>query len=371
MNITIFIGPTEGFGKLIPQVEKYETFKNFIDKHDKELRTHIHKQDGVDAPSPDLNIKEYIENLVIFSEDYSTVQEHAIQSFVPLLDFAQISNLFLQNPPDSVKIQLERKFKNIKIQKYKYKSIDLTFLKKIDKKFDNCIIGQPKVKTKLLSSLYSLTKNCDKQIKTILFYGPSGVGKTETAKFLSRQLNEKLFREQMSMYQNGEFQSYLFGEKHNQDSFAKRLGNRKSNIILLDEFDKCNPVFHSAFYQLFDEGVFKDKNYKIELTNSIIICTSNYLNRAEIKQHLGEPIYSRFDSIIEFSPLSNNDKVKILNSEFNNYYKKLDKNEKKLLAKDNLINILLKEGLRINNIREMKTFISDLVDTSLVQTIFS
>ena len=91
MNITIFIGPTEGFGKLIPQVEKYETFKNFIDKHDKELRTHIHKQDGVDAPSPDLNIKEYIENLVIFSEDYSTVQEHAIQSFVPLLDFAQIS----------------------------------------------------------------------------------------------------------------------------------------------------------------------------------------------------------------------------------------------------------------------------------------
>lgn len=41
MNITIFIGPTEGFGKLIPQVEKYETFKNFIDKHDKELRTQI------------------------------------------------------------------------------------------------------------------------------------------------------------------------------------------------------------------------------------------------------------------------------------------------------------------------------------------
>src|SRR5574344_1536344 len=110
---------------------------------------------------------------------------------------------------------------------------------------------------------------------------------------------------------------------------------------------------------------------KIKITNSIIICTSNYLNRAEIKQHLGEPIYSRFDSIIEFSPLSNNDKVKILNSEFNNYYKKLEKNEKKLLAKDNLINILLKEGLRINNIREIKTFISDLVDTSLVQTIFS
>ncbi len=67
---------------------------------------------------------------------------------------------------------------------------------------------------------------------------------------------------------------------------------------MLDEFDKANPVFHSAFYQLFDEGVYEDQNHKVNLDYVIIICTSNYKTESEIKEQLGTPIFNRFDAVI-------------------------------------------------------------------------
>ncbi len=80
------------------------------------------------------------------------------------------------------------------------------------------------------------------------------------------------------------FQIIFFGGKHNQKSFAKDLLARDSNVILLDEFDKANPVFHSAFYQLFDEGVFEDQNYKVDVRHAVIFCTSNYHSEDEIEK---------------------------------------------------------------------------------------
>lgn len=77
------------------------------------------------------------------------------------------------------------------------------------------------------------------------------------------------------MYQNNESANYLFGGKYNEKSFAKDLIGRDSNVILLDEFDKAYSVFHSAFYQLFDEGIYEDQNYKVDVRHALIICTSN------------------------------------------------------------------------------------------------
>lgn len=51
-----------------------------------------------------------------------------------------------------------------------------------------------------------------------------------------------------------------------------------------NEFDKAHPMFYSAFYQLFDEGVYTDKFYDVNLDNVVIFCTSNYLNENEIRK---------------------------------------------------------------------------------------
>lgn len=106
------------------------------------------------------------------------------------------------------------------------------------------------------------------------------------------------------MFHSNEFAPYLFGGRHTGDSLAKDLMERESSVILFDEFDKPNPLFHSAFYQLFDEGIYEDRNYRAEVKNAVIICTSNYASAEEARERLGAPLFARFDAVIEFRPLS-------------------------------------------------------------------
>lgn len=368
-KINIFYGPYEEFKQELP--EDYINLIDYVYQTDKKHRD-IQLYQNQDSRS-----KEYkkfdIENLVAFSDNYANLSEHAIQAFVSLLTEDNVSNLYLQNPPYQIVSQLEKKWGDITEKKtYSYKKITSSFLKNINKQFDKKIIGQPQVRERLLATLYSLTKSkSDKKICVVLFYGPSGVGKTETAKFLSKLMNnKKIFREQMSMYHNDEFSSYLFGGKHSQDSFAKRLLNRKSNVIVLDEFDKCNPIFHSAFYQLFDEGIFKDKNYRVDLTNSIIICTSNYLDVSAIKQNLGEPIYSRFDAIIPFKELSLEDKQTILNNELTSELSKLSKKERKIIDAIELKAHLTQHIHKLENVRKIKNLVRDSINLRIIRKMF-
>ncbi len=75
-----------------------------------------------------------------------------------------------------------------------------------------------------------------------MFYGPSGVGKTETARCLSEAVGGELTRVQFSMMQTQEAYEYLFGAEHSKASFARGLLARESNVVLIDEFDKVDPA---------------------------------------------------------------------------------------------------------------------------------
>ena len=187
----------------------------------------------------------------------------------------------------------------------------------------------------------------------LLFYGNSGIGKTETAQFLTEKIGGQILRKQFSMYQNNESANYLFGGKYNEKSFAKDLIGRDSNVILLDEFDKAYSVFHSAFYQLFDEGIYEDHNYKVVVNKAIIVCTSNYKTIDEIKEHLGLPIYNRFDSIIKFDDLPDMAKEKIAEREIERLKKDYDIEDRELFDK-------IKEGaVTQSNAREIKHLIKE------------
>ena len=58
-------------------------------------------------------------------------------------------------------------------------------------------------------------------------------------------------------------------------------------------FDKVNHSLYNAFCQPFDEGIFADTNYEVDIRNGILILTSNFATEAEIKQGLGTAMYSR------------------------------------------------------------------------------
>lgn len=188
-------------------------------------------------------------------------------------------------------------------------------IRSINIEFDKRVIGQQAVKEQILKAIFPIMNNVQCKPIVLLFYGNSGIGKTETAQFLTEQIGGKILRKQFSMYQNNEFANYLFGGKYNEKSFAKDLIARDSNVILLDEFDKAYSVFHSAFYQLFDEGIYEDQNYRVDVRHAIIICTSNYKSKDEIKEKLGDPIFNRFDGVIKFEDLSQEAKKMIATKE--------------------------------------------------------
>jgi ATP-dependent Clp protease ATP-binding subunit ClpB len=135
----------------------------------------------------------------------------------------------------------------------------------------------------------------NKPIAVFLFLGPTGVGKTETAKALAEQLfnDEKaLIRIDMSEYSEAHSVARLIGappgyvgyEEGGQLTEAVR--RRPYTVVLLDEIEKANPQIYNIFLQLFDEGRLTDgKGRTVDFTNTVIIMTSNL--GAEIIQSYG------------------------------------------------------------------------------------
>lgn len=357
-KILIFYGSNRAFLEECPT-----SFRNLtdvvaeVDDNSKNMILHI---PAVEKETQEVEKKPKIkiENFVINSDEYSGVREHVIINFANFIANMDIENMYIQNPPLQISEQLHRLYdlqNIIKVVRQPYSKITKAVIQKFNKEYDDKIIGQEKAKGEVLQSLYPLMNDKQKKPAVVLFYGDTGIGKTETANYLSELLNGKLMRKQFSMYQNNNFATYLFGGTNNEGSFAKDLLDRDSNVILLDEFDKANPVFHSAFYQLFDEGVYEDKNYKVNLDYAIIICTSNYKTKGEIIEHLGSAIYNRFDAVIHFQNLSVDAKTKITEMTINEISASFKEDD--IEIEQSILEELKKQAIACTNVREIKRLI--------------
>ena len=371
-SIVIYYGPKKGFNKVIP-MDKV-SLSEIVAEHDNQAKIFKHVMVQGEEPVQEIPIvKKKHENVVAYSEQYAGITESAVQSFLSVLDSYEIDNLYLQNPPLQIKTQLQQTYADIiKEKHFSYKKLSKEMLFRINDKFDETIIGQNSVKKRLLAALYPLLQKGSKRKPiVIMFYGKSGVGKTETAKFISKVLGQPLFRKQFSMFHSGEFQGYLFGGLHSQASFARDLLERESNVLLLDEFDKPNPVFHSAFYQLFDEGIFEDKNYQLSLYNSIIICTSNYLTEEEIRQNLGDPIFYRFDKFIKFDALSHGAICRIIDLQLTSKCEKLSPEELSIIQPNYIASQMKSVADKIQNVRQIEKIIEEYIGMQLVDNMLT
>lgn len=363
-KVVVFYGSNRAFMEILPK--SYRNLTDVVmelDKESKNMILHIPELNGQKSEPADKEDKKLqVDNFVINSDEYCGVREHVIINFANFIAKMDITNMYIQNPPTSISEQLHRIYDTsiLQVIQQKYNCIDEGIIKKFNNEYGEKIIGQAKVKMEILQAIYPLINGKQKKPVTILFYGDSGLGKTETAQYLSELLSGKLFRKQFSMYQNNEFATYLFGGNYYEGSFAKDLLDRDSNVILLDEFDKSNPVFHSAFYQLFDEGIYEERNYKVNLDNAIIICTSNYKDEKEIKENLGNAIYNRFDSIIRFDELSDESKEIIAKKDL----EELETDYQEVLNNmDEEIRQRLMNAVRgCSNAREIKRIIKDVLN---------
>ncbi|MDR3072557.1 MAG: ATP-dependent chaperone ClpB [Clostridiales Family XIII bacterium] len=186
-------------------------------------------------------------------------------------------------------------------------------------------------------------KQDGRPIGSFIFLGPTGVGKTELAKALSEALfdsEKNIVRIDMSEYMEKHTVSRLVGappgyvgyEEGGQLTEAVR--RRPYSVILFDEIEKAHPDVFNILLQLLDDGRLTDNQGRtVDFKNTIIIMTSNigsaYLTEnisktgtiedevkektmEEMKRHFRPEFINRIDDIIVFSPLSEEDIVKII-----------------------------------------------------------
>lgn len=366
----MFYGPKNEFDKILPEKIRPKSLSQLVIDSDGSKRNFslvLPDDENKSKTRRNRRKKSKVSNLVASTEEYSMVTEAAISSFITILEEYDIENIYLQNPPEIIKNQILKYYSDVDIENTTYKSLNIDTLYEIAEEFDKNIVGQKEVKKRILGNLYFTSKHHRKKPVVLMFYGPTGVGKTETAKFLSKKLGGNLFRKQFSMYHNNEFSDYVFGAKHNQPSLTKDLLERESNVILFDEFDKPNPVFFSAFYQMFDEGLFVDKNYHVNLEGSIIICTSNFKSENDIRKTLGDAIFSRFDDFIQFEDLSEEASKFIIYKKIDEIIGKLDEEDKKIIRNSKLLDLILGNASKLKNARHIHKFITHAISNTIVQ----
>ncbi|MBI4136157.1 MAG: ATP-dependent Clp protease ATP-binding subunit [Candidatus Vogelbacteria bacterium] len=204
----------------------------------------------------------------------------------------------------------------------------------LEKLLQERVIGQDQAIVAIANALRRSRagiRNLKRPMGSFLFLGPTGVGKTETAKALAAVFfggEDRLLRLDMSEYRGAEALGRLIGSPAAGEPgvLAKLLRREPYGVLLLDEFEKTEPEVLNLFLQILDEGFFSDsRGQRVSARNILFIATSNAgapliwelvgagrrLVEAEkmiigslIKQGIFKPeLLNRFDSLVLFNPL--------------------------------------------------------------------
>ena len=179
----------------------------------------------------------------------------------------------------------------------------------------------------------------DKPVGAFVFMGPTGTGKTETAKALADQLGVKLVRIDMSEYQEKHSVAKLIGSppgyvghEDNAGILITRLQESPNCVLLLDEIEKAHPDVSTILLQIMDNGKVTGSNGKeADARNSTIILTTNLgakdaekntigfdsdsdegYSDAALKKFFSPEFRNRLDGVITFNKLGKPVMMKIV-----------------------------------------------------------
>ncbi|HRY62447.1 MAG TPA: ATP-dependent Clp protease ATP-binding subunit [Candidatus Paceibacterota bacterium] len=234
-------------------------------------------------------------------------------------------------------------------------------------------------------------RNSKKPIGTFLFLGPTGVGKTETAKALASVFfgDERfMLRLDMTEYQKADSLQRLIGsfESGKPGVLSAMLRENPYGVLLLDEFEKAEKDVQNLFLQILDEGFFSDMDgKKVSLRNVIIIATSNAASdyifqlvkggkdpvglKDDVVQKIVDngifkpELLNRFDASVIFHPLDKSELFQIAKLMLIKLKKRLAEKGIEFVVTDELAMAVATEGANdIFGARPMNRYIQDKIE---------
>jgi ATP-dependent Clp protease ATP-binding subunit ClpB len=214
----------------------------------------------------------------------------------------------------------------------------------------------------------------NRPIGSFLFLGPTGVGKTETARALAKALFDRtdaMIRIDLSEYQERHTVSRLIGAPPGYVGYdeggqlTEAVRRKPYSVILFDEVEKAHDQVFNLFLQILDDGRLTDgKGRTVNFKNSIIIMTSNLgadlIHKAAqegkpidsiqkdvweiLKTKFRPEFINRLDQIIMYDSLDEEQLTKIIDLQLQTVQERLDSKQIKLAVSDDAKKLLVKQG---------------------------
>jgi ATP-dependent Clp protease ATP-binding subunit ClpC len=279
------------------------------------------------------------------------------------------------------------------------KEAEIEKLKNLEKVIHQRIVNQEEAVIAIAKAMrrarVGIAKS-SKPIGTFLFMGPTGVGKTETAKALAEGYfgdENRMIRFDMSEYQGADSIERVIGSTATAEPglITKAIRENPFSILLLDEIEKTHDKILNLFLTMLDEGYFTDAfGKKVDCRNLIIIGTSNAgteLIRQKIKEGIKEEelekavidhvqregIFSpefinRFDAVVIYRPLTPGHLTQIAELMLKNLNQRLKKKEISVKITPELLEKIVKLGYDpAFGARPMNRVIQDQVEDQIAQ----
>ena len=240
---------------------------------------------------------------------------------------------------------------------------------KMQEEIENKIIGQEIAVKEIINIAKKIKLGFkDDKCYSILFAGPSGVGKTELAKVFGKTLAGKnVIRLDMSEYSEAHSVSKIVGAPPGYVGYSdnktvlEEIKNKPFSVLILDEIERANTSIINLLFQILDNGKIKDsKGVDVYFDNVVLIMTSNVgfdeinvgfnknINSAtKLKEYFSIPFINRIDNIISFNNLKEEDIRKLAKNKIDKLILKYSK-KIKVKIDDNI----LEEIIRLSNYKE-------------------
>ncbi len=269
----------------------------------------------------------------------------------------------------------------------------------IQEELDKDVIGQEKATFAVARAIKrnkAGLSDKDRPIGSFMFLGPTGVGKTQTAKTLAKFLfdsQDALIRFDMSEYMEKHAVSRLVGAPPGYVGYdeggqlTEAVRRKPYSVVLFDEVEKAHPDVFNMLLQVLDDGRLTDnKGVTVDFTNTIIILTSNIASdkimsmqgdaglenvvMGELKSKFKPEFLNRLDDVVIFNPLGENEIVGIVELFFQEIVNKVQERDITLTLSDAAKQLVAKVGFDpVYGARPLKRALYEIVEDRLADLI--